>query len=70
MYQKHMWYPRFTGPPLRTTLNFPLKYFPGIGVKLGDSVFCVVGVKDMFSPLVKDNHFFVVCVFVLGCLVL
>lgn len=65
-----MWYPRFTGPPLRTTLNFPLKYFPGIGVKLGDSVFRVVGIKGMFSPLVKDNHLFVICVFVLGCLVL
>lgn len=33
-------------------------------------MFRVVGIKGMFSPLVKDNHLFVVCVFVLGCLVL
>ena len=45
---------------------FVLKYFPGIGVKLGDSVLYVVGIEDVFSPLVKDNHLCVVCVCVLG----
>jgi len=30
-----------------------LKYFPGIGVKLGSSVFYVVVIKDMFSALLR-----------------
>lgn len=42
-----------------------LKYFPGIGVKPGNTIFYVVGIRDMYSALVKENHLFVPCVFVL-----
>lgn len=45
-----------------------LKHFPGIGVKVGDSVSCVVG-EDAFSPLVEDDHHVVVGPFVLCCLI-
>lgn len=40
------------------------KWLPGIGVKLGKSIFCVVGSKDMFSALVESN-LLVPCLFVL-----
>lgn len=47
-----------------------LKYFPGIGIKLGKSIFYVVGSKGMVSALVKDNHLLAPCMFVLDCLML
>ena len=45
------------------------KYLPGIGVKLGKSIFCVVGSKDMFIALVESN-LLAPCMFVLDDLIL
>lgn len=45
------------------------KCLPGIGVKLGKSIFCVVGSKDMFIALVESN-LLAPCMFVLDDLIL